>query len=88
MNVRAKVQCVNVTEAIYDVWHDGKTTRQTSWSYTFKFAGGHETEENAKFWSASPDGQLSLRSIKESLYEVGQWYYLDWTPTTAEGTAK
>lgn len=86
IKVRAKVQCTNITEAIYDEWLEGKPTRRTSWSYNFKFAGGHETEENKKFWDYSPDGQLSIRAIKDNLYEVGQWYYLDWILTTAEGT--
>ena len=87
MKVRAKVQCISVTESIYDSYKEGAVTRTPSWSYVFKFAGGHESEENKKFWEYSPDGQLQLRALRENLYEVGQWYYLDWTPTTLEGDA-
>ena len=85
MKVRAKVQCYSIRESIYDSYKDGKTIRTPSWSYEFKFAGGHESEENSKFWSASPNGSVKLDSVKQNLFEVGQWYYLDFTPTTVEG---
>lgn len=91
VKVRAKVQCYSIKESHYDTYkvEDGKTvvTSTLSWSYEFKFAGGHESAENEKFWSASPSGTLTLQALRNNLYEVGQWYYLDWTPTTVDGSA-
>jgi hypothetical protein len=88
--VRAKVKCSSVKEQdnTYYKEVDGKYVANVvrSWSYEFKFAGGHESAENKRFWDASPSGSLNLSVVKDNLYEVGQWYYIDFTPTTVEGT--
>lgn len=76
---RAKVKCTEKTESEWGTNAEPKRV----FTYKFSFAGGHESEENKNFWAASPSGQLSLSAIREDLYVIGQWYYLDWTPALA-----
>lgn len=37
------------------------------------------SEENKRFWSATPSGKLELGTINEMPFEVGKEYYLDIT---------
>lgn len=76
MNARAKVKCISKMEQLWGT----DDAPQRVFTYDFRFAGGHESEENKKFWAASPSGTLKLTAIKSDLYEIGQWYYLDWSP--------
>lgn len=38
------------------------------------------SEENKAFFAATPSGEVTLSSVKDDLFTVGQDYYLDFTP--------
>lgn len=84
--VRAKVKCTSIKESMGSRQATDSEGKQTwvpcrQWSYEFAFVSKADGgEENAKFWEHSPSGALNLTAIKERLYEVGRFYYLDWTP--------
>lgn len=87
---RAKARCYSKTEQDWTHYRtdaDGRYVKEDkrAWNYTFASASGHESVENSRFWDASPNGKLELMGVRSDLYEVGQWYYLDFTPTTVEG---
>jgi len=64
-------------------------TKQKGWAgaefvYDAKFSAvtGHgavPNSENAKFFAATPSGQLSVGSLKADNFDVGREYYLDLT---------
>ena len=71
--VRAKFVCQSVTQTKQ---YDGKIVN------TFKFmavyGGGNASEENKKYWEATPSGTLELACVKEEVkFELGKEYYLD-----------
>ena len=44
---------------------------------------GNESEENRKFWEATPTGKLEIGCAKAEtagLFELGREYYVDFTP--------
>lgn len=55
--------------------------------YNLKFnVVGGNSEENKKFFAASPSGELNLNTVNESVafgMEPGKEYYLDITPAEA-----
>ena len=73
MIVRAKFVCNSIT----------KTLRSPSgflWSYKFNVVYAN-SEENKTFWETTPSGTIEVSGIRDDLFEVGQSYYLDFTPT-------
>ena len=78
--VRAKFRCMSITQRLND------------WSVELKpviaknkdWPGG--SEENAKFWSASPSGDATVvyRGGAEIPFRVGAYYYVDLAETPAE----
>jgi hypothetical protein len=48
---------------------------------------GKPDHENSKFWKASPSGELKLGTVNPEVwpqFELGQEYYLDFTPAPVE----
>lgn len=75
MTVRAKFVCESVTQ------RKGWQGSEFLWSYEFQPARD-DSEENKKFWQATPSGSLKLDSIKSDLFTIGESYYLDFTPAS------
>ena len=72
--VRAKFTCNSVTK-YKSGWGDFPN------HYNFEFSAvSSGSEENKKFFAATPSGTVKLSALKEDLFEVGKEYYLDFTP--------
>lgn len=55
------------------------------------YGGGGESDENRKFWEASPNGSLELGCVNleaAERFELGQEFYLDFTPAPAAEAGK
>jgi len=39
------------------------------------------SDENLKFYAATPTGLIEVSSVKNDFFEVGLEYYVDFTPT-------
>lgn len=73
--VRAKFRC------------DEMTKRKAGWPggvpfhYEYSFSAVTSgSEENESFFAATPNGEVKLRTVRDDLFEVGNEYYLDFTP--------
>jgi hypothetical protein len=76
--VRAKFYC----HAVEKLENWNKSEGQPPFLYTAKMrpvmsSGG--SEENKRFWSATPSGELTMMSILVDAFEPGKHYYLDFT---------
>lgn len=72
MAVRAKFKCGAVTKRTG--WGESKFVYEASFSVVTQ-----TSEENSKFFTATPGGSLSLTTLREDFFEVGKEYYLDIT---------
>lgn len=73
--VRAKFTCTSIT----------KSTKYPSgfmWAYKFNVVTSG-SEENKEFFASTPSGNIEIAGIRDDLFEVGQEYYLDFTPAQA-----
>jgi hypothetical protein len=66
--VRCKFSCQSKTET--------KSGGSTLYSYFFT-AVYSDSEENKKFWTMTPSGQLTVSCVRNGSFKVGQEYYLD-----------
>lgn len=72
MVTRCKFRCVEVTKGCS--WRGAPA----EFLYAAKFrAVTDESEENRKFWAATPAGSLEVSTIREDVFEVGKEYFLD-----------
>lgn len=67
-HVRAKFRCLGITEK----W-DGSFVAELS----PVMQKGENSEENKRFWQASPSGECSLTYHAEHDLKVGAYYYID-----------
>ena len=69
--VRAKFRCLRIAQ----VWNGG-------WEIELSpvMQRGDNSEENKRFWEASPSGECSLFYHREHPFEVGAYYYIDMVP--------
>ena len=75
-NVRAKLTCSRVTK-YKSGWGDYPI------HYTFNFqVVSNGSEENKKFFAATPSGSVELTALNADLFEVGKEYYLDFSEAT------
>jgi hypothetical protein len=80
MKVRCKFVCESVTKQKH--WN-----KPGEFLYDAKFSAVMgNSEENKKFWEASPSGCLNVNSVLPDAFEPGQEYYLDITPAPIEAT--
>jgi len=72
--IRAKFTCTQVTK-FKSGWGDYPI------HYNFKFqAVSSGSEENKKFFAATPSGSIELSALNADLFEVGKEYYIDFIP--------
>lgn len=73
MATRAKFTCVEI----------GKTKgwkAEHPFLYSAKLQAVSDTsEENKKFFAATPNGNITLSTVTEDVFEVGKSYYVDFT---------
>jgi len=78
MTVRAKFRCDSVQ------FFGDPTNEATGRNYVPSPVYDTSTPENARFTKATPWGKLEMRvDNPEARFEVGQLYYLDFTPVPA-----
>jgi len=77
--IRAKFKCQSVTKALG--WNRGPDQPVAPFLYTAKFVPVvGDSDENKRFWAATPSGQIELSSILPDAFEPGKSYYVDFTP--------
>lgn len=75
--VRCKFRCVSVTKYVSG-WEDHPV------HYNYKFSVvSSGSEENKKFFAATPSGEITLSALKDDLFDIGQ-YYVDFTPAAEQ----
>lgn len=80
MNIRAKFKCVEIKKAMGGTYDDrGKYVPGVLHSYRFNPVVG-DSEENKRFFASTPSGLIELQAVRDDLFELGQEYYLDFTP--------
>jgi hypothetical protein len=78
---RAKFICDSVTKRVQISWSSGEQSPSKKAVYSYKFSAVVSgSEENKQFFSATPHGELELSALRDDLFEVGEQYYLDFTP--------
>ena len=71
MAVRCKFRCDRKTQ--YKI-----TYPKEAFAYEYEFSAVTSgSEENKKFWSATPSGTLKISTVNDGTFEVGKEYYLD-----------
>lgn len=81
MTVRAKFNCTERTERRGSVQDPvtGKWGSGSIWEFGFHVVTDGSPEDKA-FYASTPSGKVTLCSMREGLFKVGQAYYLDFTP--------
>lgn len=69
MDTRCKFKCTSKTER---TWGSPKTV----FEYVFSIVYG-DSEENKRFFAATPSGELKIGVVRDGTFEVGKEYYLD-----------
>lgn len=81
MTVRAKVRCTGV--ATFESWYKGKQAVGRTVKFAFVMDDG--TEENKRFWEASPSTNPIEITIANpdagKQFELGMEYYIDFIPS-------
>lgn len=72
--VRAKFRCDSVRK--YRHWDCKK-----GFLFEAEFSAVMDnSEDNKKFWEATPSGSIKISTYKEDMFEVGKEYCLDFIP--------
>ena len=78
MTTRCKFVCNRVAKA--KGWN-----AETPFLYEAEFSTVSDgSEENKKFFAATPSGSLKVGTVKVDVFEVGEEYFLDITPVPKE----
>lgn len=87
MKVRAKFRCDEIVHTLNSLWDDqlkqSIPTPARSIKMSPVYGNGDPSHENTKFWNASPGGRLELNVVNAAAaagFEVGEEYYVDFTP--------
>lgn len=86
--VRCKVRLVSVSKHEHShyvgQYPNGQLHKQLVHDASFSFVtagdGPDASEENRRFWEATPTGQFSISTVKELPWEIGKEYYVDVSP--------
>jgi len=79
MTVRAKFQCIGVTKR--RGWQD-----DIPFVYDAEFqavTNSSGTDENKSFFAATPAGSIKLSTVRDDLFQVGEYYYVDFAAAPA-----
>lgn len=71
--VRAKFRCTSITKK--EGWSGHKFLHAAKFT---AITGG--SEENEKFFAATPSGSLEVDTVVPDIFEVGKAYYVELTP--------
>lgn len=82
MNIRAKFRCDKIVRTS---WSPPGPNAYESFEVHMSPVSGNDGEygENTKFHTATPSGSLVMsvdNKLAQPAFEVGQYYYLDFTP--------
>lgn len=72
---RCKMVCQRQEK--YKGW-SGATASPFLYNYKFSAVTG-DSEENKKFFEATPSGELNVSTVRADFFEVGKSYYIDIT---------
>ena len=72
MQTRAKFKCHAVTQSD---WGNGVFVFAAEFS-----AVCGDSEENKKFFAATPSGNIKIQTMRDNYFEPGKEYYVDFTP--------
>lgn len=76
ITVRGKFRC---TEEVKSAWL-GEAARKVVFEAVYDL----EIPEDRRFYKATPTGRLEMTVDNPTLFEVGQHYYLDFTPVSTD----
>lgn len=74
--VRAKFTCNSQTKRRDGSDKDGNPTYVYDYNFSAVTGG---SEENKLFWKWTPSGNVTLNTVLDGAFEVGQEYYLDFS---------
>ncbi len=83
--VIAKFKLVAAKTTIADFWEDNKTVPKKLVTLEFRPVNPKRddpSDENSKFWSATPSGQIELGMVNQAAvdqFELGKEYYVTFT---------
>ena len=75
--IRAKFKCVS--EKKFEGWGQSGEAKPFFYDYEFQPVSSG-SEENKRFFAATPAGKLNLSTLKSGMFDVGREYYLDFIP--------
>lgn len=82
--IRTKFDCTGVTKSIHWQRNEDGTNR---FHYSASFNVVHQgSEENKKFYAATPTGSINVSTYAEDVFEPGKSYYVEFTPANETGT--
>ncbi len=86
--VRCKVRLNYVQKGESQHWNAGMCTTYLSHTANFSFvsagSGPNQSEENRRFWEATPNGKFEVVTSKEMPWTIGEEFYLDIVPVAAK----
>lgn len=75
MTTRAKFKCHSVTKASGEGY-----SGSPEWIYSADLQAVYgNSDENKKFFAATPSGQIKLSTLREDTFTPGKCYYVDFT---------
>lgn len=78
MTVRAKFQCIGVTKR--KGWGGAEFVYDAEFQAVTNSSG---TDENKSFFAATPAGSIKLSTVRDDLFQVGEYYYVDFAAAPA-----
>jgi hypothetical protein len=85
MATRCKVKCQGIEKSMGSKNENGKWIESPVYTARFSAAPSGTSPENAEFFAATPTVEMRLGTIRDDHFQVGQEYYVDFTPAGAAG---
>lgn len=77
---RAKFVLKAIEQQKYTAFKEGKAYDAVTHTYKFDAVYGDSSPENKSFWEATPSGRIELSCVKPQSWELGQEFYVDFSP--------